>query len=204
MQGFNEVIHKIYRLKIPFDTVYTSVFLIEQNQKYILVDCASTAYDVTNYIVPALRALGISSEQIQYLVVTHQHEDHAGGLQELLRQYPNVEVVTSVKELSSEITTYPLPGHTEDCIGVLDLRSKTMISGDGIQGYGVDKYRCSTHNEAKYMQTLEKIRMDERIENVLFSHAYEPWNKDHAFGRSEVENCLQDSLAHIEERRRLG
>jgi hypothetical protein len=39
---------------------------------------------------------------------------------------------------------------------------------------------------------LERIKTDERIKNILFSHAYEPWNKDIAFGREEVLIKIQD------------
>lgn len=37
---FHKEIDGIYRLKIPFDTVYTSVFLLETDEGDILVDCA--------------------------------------------------------------------------------------------------------------------------------------------------------------------
>ena len=52
---FEREIGEIYRLKVPFDgEVYTSVFLIK-GTKNVLIDCATTDYDVENYIVPALQ-----------------------------------------------------------------------------------------------------------------------------------------------------
>ena len=38
---FEKEIEQIYRLKIPFDTVYTSVFLVEREGEAVMVDCAS-------------------------------------------------------------------------------------------------------------------------------------------------------------------
>ena len=194
---FCEEIKNIYRLKIPFDTVYTSVFLITSPPRAILVDCGTTAEDVKEYIVPALKKMGYDLSCVPMIVLTHGHGDHAGGLAEILKFAPNIEVVRSVREISDGIYTYPMPGHTEDCIGVLDTRSHTLISGDGLQGAGVDKYRCYTENPSKYLDTLSRVRNDGEIENVLFSHAYEPWNSGRAIGRGEVNTCLDECLKYV-------
>ena len=55
----------IYRLKIPFETVYTSVFLIKSTSGVFLVDCATTEGDVDNVILPALSALGYKMGDIK-------------------------------------------------------------------------------------------------------------------------------------------
>jgi glyoxylase-like metal-dependent hydrolase (beta-lactamase superfamily II) len=85
-----------------------------------------------------------------------------------------------------------MKGHTLDCIGVFDKTSGTLISGDGLQGKGVGKYRCSLQSKKGYLDTIEKIEKDKRVENILFSHAYEPWLQDCIYGRANVEKCLQD------------
>ena len=38
----------------------------------------------------------------------------------------------------------------------------------------------------------QKIKEDMRINNILFSHDYAPWNCDKAIGREQVEKILQD------------
>ena len=184
---------KIYRLKVPFEDLYTSVFLIKTEQGNVLVDCATYARDVDEYIIPALNALGLGFTDIKYLVLTHNHGDHAGGKVRLLELKPDLTIINSMQEIHiNNIVVYELKGHTLDCIGVFDEDSGTLISGDGLQGAGVGKYRCSIVNKEKYLKTIERIEQDKRIKNILFSHAYEPWYKDCAFGREEVEKCLQD------------
>lgn len=197
MSGFYEEVEGIYRLKIPFDTVYTSVFLIKAPSRVILVDCATTARDVEDVILPALKKLGYTPTDVDTLVLTHRHGDHAGGLDTLLRHAPQLEVVTDIRTLADGVCTYPMGGHTRDCIGVLDSRTGTLISGDGIQGAGVDKYRCYTEDPQMYLETLARIREDARIENILFSHAYEPWLADRASGREQVLACLDASLQYV-------
>ena len=176
----------IYRLKVPFEDLYTSVFLVETPQRLILVDCATTDDDVELCIIPALGKMGRELCDIDAIVLTHRHGDHAGGIDCVLRHAPHIEVVTDVKEIADGVCTYELHGHTEDCIGVLDARTHTLISGDGIQGMGIGKYRCSLESRAAYLQTLERVKSDERIESILFSHAYEPWDSDSAQGRETV------------------
>ncbi len=181
----------IYRLKVPFEDLYTSVFLICSEGGNMLVDCATTSRDADEYIEPALGSLGMTFSDIDCVIVTHLHGDHAGGLGRILQKEPKIHVVRTVEELNgAEI--YPMCGHTKDFIGVLSLPTGTLISGDGLQGAGVGKYRCSLESKEGYLRTIERIERDKRIENILFSHAYEPWNRDGAFGRENVEKILRD------------
>jgi glyoxylase-like metal-dependent hydrolase (beta-lactamase superfamily II) len=189
---FYKELEGIYRLKVPFEGIYTSVFLVTSEKGAILVDCATTAEDVDGVILPALRAMGYGASDLRAIVLTHRHGDHAGGLPRLLAHAPGLEVITDVRSLWCGIATYPMPGHTADAIGVFDAHTHTLLSGDGLQGAGVDRYRCSLKEPQAYMQTLERIRADEKIENILFSHAYEPWFKDRILGRQAVLECLTE------------
>lgn len=185
----------IYRLKIPFDDLYTSVFLLQTKSGNILVDCGATAQDVDEYIVPALLDKGLALTGIRYLVLTHKHGDHAGGKERVLEINPALLIINQTcQSLLNGATVYEMKGHTLDCIGILDERSGTLIAGDGLQGAGIKKYRCALESKEEYLKTIERIKKDERIKNVLFSHAYEPWYKDSAFGREQVEQCLQDCM----------
>ena len=187
----------IYRLRVPFEGIYTCVFLIEAQAKRILVDCATTARDVEDVILPALEKLGYVPTQIDTLVLTHRHGDHAGGLDTLLHHAPQLEVVTDLCTLADGILTYPMGGHTEDCIGVLDTRTGTLISGDGLQGAGVDKYPCYTQNKEMYKETIDRLQKEESVQSILFSHAYEPWFSDRVTGRAQVLACLGDCLQYV-------
>ena len=187
----------VYRLKIPFETVYTSVFLIKTSNTVILVDCATTDEDVDDFILPALSRLGYTVSDVGAIVLTHRHSDHAGGLPRLLLHAPDLTVVTDLRTLCDGVSTYALPGHTKDAIGVFDARTNTLISGDGLQGAGVDKFRCSLEDVDAYEETLATLERDEKIEGILFSHAYEPWNKDALFGRKSLLECFESCKKFI-------
>ena len=194
---FEEVIQGIYRLKIPFDTVYTSVFLVATEGGVTLVDCATTDEDVDTCILPALRALGYTPSDVKAVVVTHDHSDHAGGLPRIRHHAPNAEILSAARPLSDGLEAYPLYGHTNGMIGLFDARTGTLISGDGLQGAGVDKYRAYAEDRQAYRDTLQRIRKDGRIVNLLFSHAYEPWYEDHIFGRDAVLEALEECKKYI-------
>lgn len=197
MIGFEQETDNIYRLKVPFDQIYTSVFLLRLEGTTVLVDCATTPSDVTDVILPALEALGCPPRALSTLVLTHRHDDHAGGLEALLQYAPQIRVVTDVCSIAPMLDTYPLAGHTADSIGVLDRRTGVLLSGDGLQGAGVDRYRCAIKYPSSYLETLDRIKHDKRIEIILFSHAYEPWYRDSARGRAAVEACICDCLRYV-------
>lgn len=173
------------------------MFLIKTPKSTILVDTASSNNDVDLYILPALKQMKYELRHIDMLIITHSHGDHAGGIKRIAELAPNIELVTDARRLTSDISTYCLSGHTEDCIGVLDERTGTLISGDGLQGAGIGKYRCLLENKNAYIETIEKIKNDKKIENILFSHAYEPWNIDRVVGRSEVYDCLLKCTEYV-------
>lgn len=125
---FYKEANNIYRLKVPFENLYTSVFLLKTKERNILVDCATTDKDVEEYILPALENSEISIENIHYLILTHRHGDHAGGKEKLLQLNPCIKPITEAcKNFSDGITLCELKGHTLDCIGVFDERSGTLI-----------------------------------------------------------------------------
>ena len=197
MNGFIEESAGIYRLKVPFEGIYTSVFLVKAPSGAILADCATTASDVDNYIVPSLAAMGYKLSDIKFLVLTHSHADHAGGLIRISELYPDIEVIREARLIFDGVFTYPMSGHTSDCIGIFDGRTNTLISGDGLQGAGVDKYRCYVKDKDGYSATLERIKNDKNVENILFSHAYEPWFSNSARGRENVLCCIEDCKKYL-------
>ena len=198
-ERFEKVIGEIYRLKISFETVYTSVFLVVSESGAVLVDCATTSADVDGYILPALADMGYKITDLEAVVITHNHGDHAGGLERIMFHAPNIEVIREACALFDGLETYPLYGHAKEMIGLFDARTGTLISGDGLQGAGVDRYRAYAEDKAAYFATLERVRGDERIENLVFSHAYEPWFEDCVFGREGVLDALKECKKYIGE-----
>lgn len=188
MLKFEKVIDKIYRLCIPFENIYTGVFLIETESGSILLDSASNAGDVKNYILPALAE---KETDPSWLILSHTHGDHAGGLPCMISRFPNANIGlmdTETLKQHSEwngkilhdgdilldcIKILNLPGHTSDSLGLLDMRSNTLLSGDALQLCGIGRYGTGITNADKYTETLSSLT-DMNIDNIIASHNYVP------------------------------
>lgn len=188
MQKFEEITDGIYRLCIPFEDIYTSVFLIEANGGYLLFDAASSAADAEQYIIPAIAHMGAMPEQI---LISHSHDDHAGGLARLIFQFPDAKIgmldlayterhsdwnwskICNGDILLGCIKILHLPGHTADCIGLFDLRTNTLLSADCLQLHGIGRFGIGIQDLKNYMETLTKLS-HMNINCIVAAHDYEP------------------------------
>ncbi len=71
--------------------LFAAAYLIEGAGRAAFVDCG------TNYSVPrlleALDKAGMTPDQVDWLILTHVHLDHAGGAGALVQHLPNAQVV---------------------------------------------------------------------------------------------------------------
>src|SRR5204862_2340575 len=65
----------------------TSVHLVIDNGHAVIIDTATTP--AAPKVLDALAARGVSPEQVDHVILTHVHLDHAGGAGELLARCPN-------------------------------------------------------------------------------------------------------------------
>lgn len=192
MTELTQVTPHIYRLVIPFLDIYTTVFFIFTEQGAVLFDTGTYPSDIDDYIAPALDALGIRPDTLKYVIVSHNHRDHGGGLARFAQLYPGTAIVAgsgSCRErvpgrqiltvrdgdlLMGHLQVVSMPGHTADCIGLLDRRTKTLLSGDALQLYGI---YGSGNWGANITLIPEHLAMTRRlqqmdIETVIASHDY--------------------------------
>jgi len=79
-----------------------AAFLIDADEPVIvdtgLQDCAGNVLD-------AVEEIGVAHEDVEHIIVTHVHLDHAGGIGEVAEACPNADILTherSVKYLTDE------------------------------------------------------------------------------------------------------
>ena len=170
-RSFLKVAEGIRCLRVPYENIDTGVFLVEDDIP-VVIDCATTAEDVDQWILPALAQQGIDGGSRGYLLVTHKHGDHAGGRPRLLEALPGFTAVTlsDGMELGS-LTAVALPGHSDDSTAYLDRRTGTLISGDCLQFYGVGRYGCIVADVAAYEKSLERAAGME-LWGLLPAHNY--------------------------------
>lgn len=184
--GTERICDNLYRILIPFENIYTTAYVAVYEQGAAVIDSGTNAWDVDNHIMPALTGLGLDAEKIKYLLLTHSHEDHAGGIGRLAERFPDAEVraaceipqvqyacLADNEILLEHLQVIYLPGHTENSIGFLDLAAGTLLSGDCLQLNGISKYRNNITNPVLYIQSVEKLKnMD--IQKIAAAHEFEP------------------------------
>ena len=82
--SFEEILPETYLLKVPFGPVWTGVVLV-RGEKNFLIDASHL--EPEEYLVPALGELGLRPSDIDWLLCTHAHGDHVGGMYALHEKY---------------------------------------------------------------------------------------------------------------------
>lgn len=178
------------RLCVPFENIYTAVFLIKTAKGYILVDAATDERDVNEVILPAIAACNVATDDIKYLFCTHLHGDHGGGIRFLLPHLKNARVAALSKraeklygkenvrlvregDMICELRVHELFGHSMDSAGLFDERTQTLILGDAVQLYGITRYGCGVGFPEEYRKTLYRV-LELSPKTLVASHEYYP------------------------------
>ncbi len=170
---FQKITDSVYVLKFPFEDVLTTVFAMLYDNGCVIVDSGTTERDVSDIIIPAIQNGGFKPT---YIVCTHGHSDHAGGMQYLRGEYPAAEYIDANHGegmICGRYRLMALKGHADDCIGIYDTKTDILLSGDAIQQYGVGKFKTHITDKAEYLKTLERV---EKLnpKTIICSHDYEP------------------------------
>lgn len=196
----------IYILKVPFEDLTTTVYFYKCEQEVAVIDSATFSSDVDDYIIPALNEIGVKREEVKYLLLTHDHGDHMGGLKRLSEIFtdavigvsfgldlPNRTDLIDGNTVLGSLMSVCLPGHTNHSFGFYDLKTKTLLSGDCLQLSGVGKYRDGIWNKDLYIASINKLKNME-IERIVASHEYEPLGSI-AEGKTQVIRYLDECIA---------
>ncbi len=183
--SFESITEGIYRLCIPFERIYTTVFALVNGKQCILIDCGSTDADVEAYLLPAL---GKEAWEVCGIFCSHAHSDHDGGMARLSVCYPGCILSPGEGDcLLERFRVVRLSGHAPDCIGVWDPKTHTLIACDAVQQRSIDRFPVLVSDPAAYRNSLERIRAL-APQRLLCSHDYDPFGW--CVERENVEKCL--------------
>ena len=183
----------IYRITTPYKDIYTTVAVVITPRGAVLFDAASYREDVEEVILPALKALDISEGALKYIVLSHSHSDHAGGLPWLAEAFPKACILSRSPALQEKygaavrcpedgevlletLRIVALPGHAADSLCLLDERTGTLLSGDSLQLYGIygsGAWGANVGMPGEHLAAIERLRKL-KIERILASHDYHP------------------------------
>ena len=212
----------IKRLIIPYKDIFTTVYAVITDEGVLVFDSASYEEDIEKSIVPFFDELGINADSIKYVFISHNHRDHAGGLETFMKSFPDACIVTRSPSLAEKFSEYKVicpddgdvllnnleiisvPGHTEDSAAIFDSRTKTLISGDRLQLYGIfgsGAWGANIGLPAEHIEAVNKLKkMD--IECILTAHDYHPYGYIYK-GKEAALKALDACIAPLEEIREM-
>lgn len=191
MTHFEKITENIYRLTTSYKDIFTTVYLLIAKNGAILFDAASFDVDIDEVMAPALGELGVVP---QYVFISHNHRDHAGGLPRFAVRYPETTIVSRSPALQEKfaghpflfpeegtllLDTYrviPIVGHTQDSAALLDTRTNTLVTGDCLQLWGIcgsEDWASNINFPTEHWQALEKLEKMP-LSAIYTAHDYYP------------------------------
>lgn len=138
-------------------------YLVELNDGYLLIDTGySNGY---KRFIKNLSKHHIQKEQIKYVFVTHAHDDHIGFLNELLNNFPHINLITNL--LSKERF---LEGHNRFIGGCSTLRAHLFCKFMRLIGKGKHEFPIVNLQDYKiiYCDKLENLRSYSINADIIF------------------------------------
>ena len=111
----SECTTKIHFICISKDNAAMDCILLESEGRFGLVDCGY--WDQREQITDSLRALGVTKDNLEFIIGTHAHADHIGAMNYLVQNY-NVERIY-LMPFSADCLTKPEEWYDESWDNVM-------------------------------------------------------------------------------------
>jgi len=212
VKNVEKVADDLYLIKQPLRDVFTGVTVIIGRNSVGVVDTGLETTP-TEYVFPLLLGLGHELGKIDYVVNTHSHGDHIWG-NRALKEKTNAKV--AVHELDADAVgmvdlkmkdghTIKLgdrlfrvvhtPGHTAGSICLHDEKGKTLLTGDSVQGRGVEEGKILVRAaKEEYVQSMKKL-LTLNVGTLIQSHPYRPFRKAVLTGEEPRQTILESIKA---------
>ena len=183
------------------------IWVMEEGTEAVIVD-PGEAEGVLRYLEE--QALGLTA-----ILLTHKHDDHIGGVKEILEKYPNtpvygpVETADLVTEIIAEGDTFELfekpvavlktAGHTEEHISF--LIDDALFSGDALFAGGCGRVFTGDY-QAQYDALQKFNQLDDQVK-VYAGHEYTQTNLRFAMNEMPMNPDIVATLHAVNEKRAL-
>ncbi|MFW9948599.1 MAG: MBL fold metallo-hydrolase [Candidatus Thorarchaeota archaeon] len=194
MANFNsesKKIEDIFEIKVdvPFPVKFTRLYLIEVEEKKVLIDAGLNNVSWTNSFISELHKLGFKIEDINYCIITHHHLDHIGLIKTLKRKNPNIKIVMH------DITQQVLNWETNKT-NLKEIENEAIELSFQMKKYGLTEEE--RQRIIQYFTYWPKLRIFENPDIIvhngdkILNDLEVIWTPGHSFGHI----CLFDRKRH--------
>lgn len=191
---------RIYPIKAFSDNY---IWVIEEGTQAVVVD-PGEAEDVMDYLEK-------QKLQLTAILLTHNHDDHIGGVKEILAKYPDIPVYgpietepladhivqegESFRLLGQDFQVLKTAGHTQEHISF--LMGESLFCGDALFSAGCGRVFTGDY-QAQYDALQKFKRLDDKTQvyaaheytqtNLRFAHSMQPSNKAYSEALEQVND----------------
>ena len=181
------------------------IWVIEKDNKAVVVD-PGEGPQVMDY-------LAATNLDLQAILLTHNHDDHIGGVLEIYEEYPDIPifgpdeteplVTDTVKEgdsfevLGETFEVFLTAGHTEGHISY--LMGENLFCGDALFSGGCG--RVFTGDYQAQFDALQKFKQLKDAVKVYAAHEYTVTNLNFALTVEPNNEVIQEALGEIKDKR---
>lgn len=181
------------------DWLHTKVIAIpifDDNYVYILTDDTKKAFIIdpgmADPVIEVIDQLGLEPN---YLLITHSHSDHIGGVPKIVDRFPKIEKIdfaycpqdNQLFQLNHRaFDVFKTPGHWPDHICFFERQNKILFCGDILFRFGCGRIFDGTFEQL--YQSLQKVKKLPGDTDVYCTHEYT---------KANLAFCLNENLVKI-------
>ncbi|MBQ8804759.1 MAG: MBL fold metallo-hydrolase [Tyzzerella sp.] len=123
--------------------------------------------------------------------------EHSPAAPAVLEGVKETSILEEGDIVAGRLQLIATPGHDDDCVCFYDLETKSLITGDSLQGNGTASQGTALYMSlTDYQESLSKLRtMD--IQNIISGHPY-LFSGDKAIGEEEAITYLKNCERIVE------
>ena len=126
-------INGVYRFQIDFPSSiglkFVCMYLFKIDNTHILIDAGMNFPDWKKIFFSELKKINLTIQDIDYLIITHDHPDHVGLMEQIKQENPNIQVL--MHEITHDVIKWMTDPKNEDEIknSSDELISRTLKYG---------------------------------------------------------------------------
>ena len=184
MHKFKSELNKIddvYQIKIdvPFQVKFVCCYIFKINGKNVLIDAGFNSPAWRKIFLQQINSIGLNIEDIDVCIITHNHLDHIGLIQEFKRKNPNLEIVMH------DITNKTLKWET-DKSNTEEIEKEAIEISIKMKNYGLsEEERLRIVQFFTYWPKLRNYQIPDKIvhdDDKLLNDLEIIWTPGHSFG----------------------
>jgi len=181
-------IDDVYQIKIdvPFQVKFVCCYILKINGKIVLIDAGFNSPAWKKIFLQEINSIGLNIEDIDVCIITHNHLDHIGLIQEFKQKNPNLKIVMH------NITNKILEWET-DKSNTEEIEEEAIRVSIEMKNYGLsEEERLRIVQFFTYWPKLRKYQAPDQIvydNDKLLNDLEIIWTPGHSFGHI----CVFDS-----------